>query len=264
MQQDGKKCWGGKRGKVTAPVVDLDDGQDGEATCYATKSNDLETCFGGSKDSCTWIFPTPTCPPSPTTPSPTTPAPTTPAPTTPAPTTPAPTTPAPTSLNDICFEPAFPPGAACSPDGTGFTLNSMDGNSDEDDTAFMIEDDTCFLRLLDEVAEGPSSGSAFRSFSFNQAINPDRVFSLSMGYRMFGNTTTLPADGLALVMHQDPEGVHLLGTGAGGSGLGYRNPTPKTALIIELDTCKSYTMFLVQNTELSARPDKNLYFLLRY
>ena len=167
----------------------------------------------------------------------------TPAPTTPAPTTPAPTTPAPTSLNDICFEPAFPPGAACSPDGTGFTLNSMDGNSDEDDTAFMIEDDTCFLRLLDEVAEGPSSGSAFRSFSFNQAINPDRVFSLSMGYRMFGSTTTLPADGLALVMHQDPEGVHLLGTGAGGSGLGYRNPTPKTALIIELDTCKSYTMF---------------------
>ena len=162
--------------------------------------------------------------------------------------TPAPTTPAPTSLNDICFEPAFPPGAACSPDGTGFTLNSMDGNSDEDDTAFMIEDDTCFLRLLDEVAEGPSSGSAFRSFSFNQAINPDRIFSLSMGYRMFGSTTTLPADGLALVMHQDPEGVHLLGTGAGGSGLGYRNPTPKTALIIELDTCKSYTMFLVQNT----------------
>ena len=66
LQQDGRKCKGG-RGAIVAQV---EGPYEGVATCYGTQKNDLATCLGGSKDSCTWVFPTPGCTPPPPTPAP--------------------------------------------------------------------------------------------------------------------------------------------------------------------------------------------------
>ena len=69
-QQDGTSCRGGEDGSVTATVEGLNVPH-GEAACYATQENNLDTCLGGSKDSCTWVFQTPGCPTPAPTPKPT-------------------------------------------------------------------------------------------------------------------------------------------------------------------------------------------------
>ena len=75
MQRDGKECKDGDE-MVQTIVSGGDDLDDGKATCFGTKEYFLDTCLGRRKDSCSWVFPTPPCPPTPRpTPAPT-PAPT--------------------------------------------------------------------------------------------------------------------------------------------------------------------------------------------
>ena len=68
---DGKTCNGGENGSYQAPVTGLNVPDNGVATCYNTQSFYLDTCIDSIGDSCTWIFPTPGCAPTP--PSPPTP-----------------------------------------------------------------------------------------------------------------------------------------------------------------------------------------------
>lgn len=92
----------------------------------------------------------------------------------------------------------------------------------------------CFIRMTPDTAS-PFASSAFLPFQFEES-NPDKSFSMTIGYRMFGSAAGA-GDGMAFVMHQDTRGVNALG--GAGSSLGVYSPNPIfPALIIEWDTCK--------------------------
>ena len=46
---------------IQVPVTGLNIPENGAATCYGTKPFGLDTCIDNTADSCTWVFPTPTC-----------------------------------------------------------------------------------------------------------------------------------------------------------------------------------------------------------
>ena len=62
LQKDGSTCEGGESGLFQANVTGINTLDGGMATCYGTRSFDLDSCFDyQDKDSCTWVFPTPAC-----------------------------------------------------------------------------------------------------------------------------------------------------------------------------------------------------------
>lgn len=139
----------------------------------------------------------------------------------------------PTQLNRIDFANGFPtaPNGLCSAMEIGFSLN---GNAtllrSETTSAFDVMDQTnCVIRLTS--TEGNEQGSSsFTRFEFDQSNQDEFIFSMSLGYQMYGGTR---ADGLAFLMHQDPGGVNQLG--AVGGALGYFRTAH--GLIVEMDTC---------------------------
>ena len=106
------------------------------ATCFATKAFELDSCLAGSRDSCTWIFPTPACPTPPPTPLP-------------APVPTPLTTPAPTP----------PPVPAPSPDDT-----CSSGERTRGPLNSCVEQDKCFSITYEKVEDdkNPCSNCDFQ------------------------------------------------------------------------------------------------------
>jgi len=98
---------------------------------------------------------------------------------------------------------------------------------------------TGYLQLTDDLTW--QVGSAFVPFTFSNC-NSELKFTWEVNYRIRGNTNGI-ADGLVLVMHQDPRGTSAMGKSGVYLGV-YDGPDTapkggtiiKSALIIELDT----------------------------
>ena len=187
LQQDGKKCKGGRKGSVKAQVIG-DGVEDKEASCFSTKKKKLDTCLDDDEDSCSWIFETPGCP---ATPAPTpldipsssepTPRPTKPTPNTPAPTpkpTPNPTRECP--AGDIVAKGSL---NSCSKQEKCFSISykRIEGGCDEPDCNFRWEvcidfnnDDPC-CRKKDEDMKGVFRNACIRGNTLRDTCADDSI-----------------------------------------------------------------------------------------
>jgi len=93
------------------------------------------------------------------------------------------------------------------------------------------------VRLTDDAVN--QAGSAYTTSTFrNTEYYPFETF---FEYEIIAEQDEVPADGIAFVIHDDPNGVNALGSGGGGLGIynGYPRSGPggvRNALIVEIDT----------------------------
>ncbi|CAB9525543.1 L-type lectin-domain containing receptor kinase [Seminavis robusta] len=145
---------------------------------------------------------------------------------------------APSVAPDINFRDGFP----C--DDPPFTLNRSPTNDPFPLYIPTTENpDLCFLRMSEDVGSGDLdqpgfSSTAFLDLTFD-ADNPNRVFSMNIGYRVYGADEG-SADGMAFVIHQDSRGKSALGAGGGSMGIYAEDGTGiQPALVIEWDTAEN-------------------------